>query len=293
MPMLTPVGLRDLRGTNRKIVVLWALLLTACLMFVTAASTAWASEVTVSQTDDLVDGQTVSVQGAGFDEERGIYVGVCLFQGEGERATPCIGGIDMEGEGGSSYWISSNPPAYGEGLAIPFEAGGSFEVDLMVVASDEISGVDCRVETCVITIMSDHTNLTDRSLDQHFPVTFAPAGTPLPDETDTGADSGAAEQDASGEADTGEAERNEDSAEPSEEIAEKDETQADGEDAAAEQNATDDRQSRDPAKTGSAAMWWWALPALVLLAAVIWLATRRNRSALDEPQPDQQQPDQQ
>ena len=76
--------------------------------------------VTVSKVDGLdPDGETITVHGEGFDLTKGIYVVVCINTGAGQQPTPCLGGADMEGGGGSSAWISSNPPSYGEGLAVP------------------------------------------------------------------------------------------------------------------------------------------------------------------------------
>src|SRR5690606_36471844 len=75
--------------------------------------------------------------------------------------------------------ISSNPPAYGEGLAVPFtESGGrgSFSVTLAVAASDAFT--DCldpalAPNGCVIGTRADHTRAGDRSADVRIPVTLA------------------------------------------------------------------------------------------------------------------------
>lgn len=139
--------------------------------------------LTVSQADGLnPDGDTITVHGEGYDVGTGIYVGVCVDNGAGQQATPCLGGVDMEGSGGSSAWISSNPPSYGEGLAQPFdEAGGkgSFDVELSVAAADEFT--DCldpaqAPDGCVVATRADHSRPGDRSADVRIPVTFAAAG---------------------------------------------------------------------------------------------------------------------
>lgn len=124
------------------------------------------------------DGDSVQVNGAGFDLSKGIYVGVCVNNGPGAVATPCLGGVDTSGGSGSSMWISSNPPAYGQGLAQPFtQSGGkgSFSVALTVSAADEMT--DCldpgtAPSGCVIVTRADHTRSADRSADVMIPISF-------------------------------------------------------------------------------------------------------------------------
>lgn len=165
-----------------------ALVMTLVGLVATSAPAAAATgsdgqEVTVSQSTDLdPNGQTVTVSGSGFDLAKGIYVALCVDNGPGQQPTPCLGGVDMEGAGGASAWISSNPPAYGEGLAVPFdESGGrgSFNVSLSVAAADNFT--DCldpatAPNGCVIGTRADHTRTGDRSADVRIPVTFATGG---------------------------------------------------------------------------------------------------------------------
>ncbi|NDL57782.1 hypothetical protein F7O44_11915 [Phytoactinopolyspora sp. XMNu-373] len=128
------------------------------------------------------EGETITVSGSGFDLSKGIYVALCVDNGAGQAPTPCLGGVDMEGSSGSSAWISSNPPSYGEGLAEPFdEVGGqgSFSVQLTVAASDEFT--DCLDPSvapngCVVGTRADHTRTGDRSADVRIPVTFGGSG---------------------------------------------------------------------------------------------------------------------
>ncbi len=140
-------------------------------------------QVTVTPSSGLDPaGQQVSVTGSGFDTSKGVYVALCVDNGPGQAPSPCLGGVDMEGAGGASAWISSNPPAYGEGLAVPFtESGGrgSFSVTLDVTASDAFT--DCldpavAPNGCVIGTRADHTRGGDRSADVRIPVTFAAGG---------------------------------------------------------------------------------------------------------------------
>lgn len=124
-------------------------------------------------------GQTVTVTGDGFDEQRGIYVAVCVVNPSGVAPGPCGGGQDREGSGGASAWISSNPPAYGEGLARPYGPGGSFEVSVRV-APEIAPGYDCRHLTCAVTTRNDHTRSGDRGQDLAVPVSFRADPPPPP-----------------------------------------------------------------------------------------------------------------
>ena len=127
-------------------------------------------------------GDTVQVSGAGFDLSKGIYLGVCVNNGPGAVATPCLGGVDTTGGSGSSLWISSNPPAYGQGLAQPFtQSGGkgSFAFSLAVSASDSLTNCEDPAQApngCVVVTRADHTRSADRSADVMIPIKFgAPA----------------------------------------------------------------------------------------------------------------------
>jgi len=141
--------------------------------------------LTVSAAKDLaVAGAAVTVTGSGYDTSKGIYLAFCKAMPEGETPTPCGGGAALEGSTGASQWISSNPPPYGRGLAIPYGPGGTFSVQLTVAPeiSDE---VDCLETQCVVTSRNDHTRTTDHSQDISVPVGFV--GTPFPTTTTTSA----------------------------------------------------------------------------------------------------------
>ncbi|BCJ70281.1 hypothetical protein GCM10009779_35650 [Polymorphospora rubra] len=130
--------------------------------------------LTVSKTTGINrQGETLSVSGTGYDTNKGIYVAFCVDNGAGSAPSPCGGGIDMSGDSGASQWISSNPPAYGEGLAIPYGPGGSFSVQVKV--SSRIGDVDCTVRRCAVVTRTDHLRTADRSQDVRVPVTFAAA----------------------------------------------------------------------------------------------------------------------
>lgn len=128
--------------------------------------------LTVSQARNLsASGQFVTVTGKRYDETLGIYVAMCVVTPKGTMPTPCGGGIDKAGTGGASEWVSSNPPPYGVGLAVPYSIGGGFKVKLKV--GPFIGGYDCRKVKCAILTKADHLNEDNRSADVLIPVTFA------------------------------------------------------------------------------------------------------------------------
>lgn len=133
--------------------------------------------LSVSQSANLSgDGQTVTVTGSGYDTAKGIYVALCVASPKGQLPSPCGGGVDMEGDGGASVWISDNPPSYASGLPIAYGPGGSFRVTFKV--GPIINSVtDCRAVPCAIVTKNDHTINNDRSQDLQIPVTFT--GTPV------------------------------------------------------------------------------------------------------------------
>lgn len=125
------------------------------------------------------DGDTVSVSGSGYDTEKGVYIAFCRTPAPGAMPTPCGGGADIGGVSGSSIWISSNPPSYGVGVAIPYGDGGTFSANIAI--SPMINATtDCRIVSCAIVTRSDHSRLSDRSQDVVIPVTFAQPAPPVP-----------------------------------------------------------------------------------------------------------------
>ncbi len=125
-------------------------------------------------------GQTVGVAGSGYDVNKGIYVALCVVTPPDTAPSPCGGGIDQTGATGASQWVSSAPPSYGEGLAIPYGPDGTFSVNIGV-APVIAEGFDCRQIQCAIVTRNDHTRTADRTQDIFIPVTFAAgdAGPPL------------------------------------------------------------------------------------------------------------------
>jgi len=136
-----------------------------------SASLPNGSILTVSKTIGIKSGEKITVTGQHFDETVGIYVAMCKVVPKGQLPTPCGGGADKTGASGSSLWISSNPPAYGVGLADPYLPGGRFSYAIKF--SPMIGKVDCRKVACAIYVRADHTRGDDRSYDIKVPISFA------------------------------------------------------------------------------------------------------------------------
>ena len=115
-------------------------------------------------------GTVISVTGRGYDRTVGIYVALCVTQKAGPAPSPCGGGVNMTGANTASAWISSNPPPYGQKLAIPFTKGGRFKVRISV--SSTIGTIDCRMVSCSIVTRADHMRSGDRRFDAAVPMTF-------------------------------------------------------------------------------------------------------------------------
>ena len=125
--------------------------------------------LSVSKTT-VKSGSTLTVNGNYFDETVGIYLAFCVIPPKGKAPTPCGGGINKAGTGEASFWISSNPPPYGDGLAIPFAPGGRFTE--VVAVTRKIGKFDCRKVKCAITVRSDHLHEGDRSHDIYIPISI-------------------------------------------------------------------------------------------------------------------------
>lgn len=175
--------------TPARVTLLAALLgATAIILAPAAAASADGAgsvgSVTVEPTTGLPEeGAEVVVRGTGFDPSAGVYVAVCVDNGPGQKPTPCIGGADTAGVGGA-VWISDTPPSYAEGLTQPYGPDGSFEVTLPVPVTDEVTGVDCRVVTCAVTVRFDHLRQDDRRADHVVPVSFGDATVDATDEAE-------------------------------------------------------------------------------------------------------------
>jgi ribose/xylose/arabinose/galactoside ABC-type transport system permease subunit len=124
----------------------------------------------VSKVTNISSGDKLTITGSHFDETVGIYLALCKVVPATQLPTPCGGGMDKTGKTGSSIWISSNPPAYGVGLAKPYQPGGRFTEVIKV--SPMIGKLDCRNIACAIYVRADHTRTDDRSYDLKIPIKF-------------------------------------------------------------------------------------------------------------------------
>lgn len=136
----------------------------------TSATGQFGEKISISK-KTFKSAQTVVVNGNNFDETVGIYLAYCVLPKKGAAPTPCGGGVNKNGIGDASYWISSNPPPYGVGLAIAFKPGGRFSQKLEI--SKKIGAFDCTKVKCAITVRSDHLHEGDRAHDLFIPVSFS------------------------------------------------------------------------------------------------------------------------
>ena len=155
----------------RKVVIALALTLVLPTPAQAAVSASSANGASISIDKNSFSKNTlVTVTGKDFDETVGIYLAYCVVPKKGALPTPCGGGVNKTGVGDASYWISSNPPPYGIGLAIPFTPGGRFSEKVSI--SRSIGKFDCRKVKCAITVRSDHLHEGDRTHDIFIPVTI-------------------------------------------------------------------------------------------------------------------------
>ncbi|MER6915551.1 endoglucanase [Streptomyces sp. NPDC000594] len=135
-------------------------------------------KLTVSATKDIDPaGQKVTITGTGYDPGQGVYLAICVLPEPGKAPSPCIGGADMTGKSGSSYWITNNPPTGAEKLVKPFtvkDGKGGFTLDLKLKAQDK--NADCTQAACAVVTRADHTASADRSADVIVPITFGTGG---------------------------------------------------------------------------------------------------------------------
>lgn len=152
-------------------------LIASLIVVLVGATPAMASETTVKGSHGesisisknvFANGNLVSVNGKHFDESVGIYLAYCVLPAKGQLPSPCGGGVNKNGIGEASYWISSNPPPYGKGLAIAFKPGGRFSQKILI--SRYIGKSDCKKIKCAITVRADHVAPQDRSYDIFIPV---------------------------------------------------------------------------------------------------------------------------
>lgn len=129
-----------------------------------------AGQVLSTSSTSVKSGAKITITGSKFDETIGIYLGYCVVPEKGAVPSPCGGGVNKEGIGGASFWISSNPPPYAVGLAKEFLPGGRFKETVKI--SKMIGKFDCTKVKCAITVRADHLRGKDRSSDLFIPITI-------------------------------------------------------------------------------------------------------------------------
>lgn len=145
-----------------------------------SANGALGQTLTVSDVDDLdPEGATVTVTGTGYDvagfdlATEGMYLALCVDKGPLTAPSPCVGGVDINGSGGASRWLTNNP--YPGTPAVSIAADGSFSTTLTLTATD--ANVDCGDlpvgQSCKVVTRMDHRASGDRSQDVKVAVDFA------------------------------------------------------------------------------------------------------------------------
>jgi hypothetical protein len=126
--------------------------------------------LTAEVTTNLRDGQLVKVVGTAYNKKVGIYLAFCELPKKNQLPTNCAGGVNLEGESQSSYWISDNAPKYAGDLVKRFTPRGGFILNLKV--SRYIGTTDCALKKCAILTRADHTRASYRLADVVIPVSF-------------------------------------------------------------------------------------------------------------------------
>ena len=156
---------------KKKVLFLASILLVCSINPSQAVTGKHGETLSVSKTNAIKSGDVLTVTGKDFDQTVGIYLAICKIARASALPSPCGGGADKTGKLGASYWISSNPPSYGRGLAVPFQKNGFFLVSLKV--SQMIGTVDCRKVPCAVYVRADHTRTQDRTHDLYVPISFS------------------------------------------------------------------------------------------------------------------------
>jgi hypothetical protein len=122
-------------------------------------------QITADKTQDLSDGDTITVTVRGLDAEGGYYLGICKA-GTGADAAGEGGAPDCTGGREDSKWITAEGSDQGTDHV---KADGTAEVELTV--AEQGDAVDCSTDKCIIKVFGDHTNGFNAVAEA--PVTFA------------------------------------------------------------------------------------------------------------------------
>ena len=136
-------------------------------------------EVSVSKATDVLDGESITVDGAGFTPEQGVYVQWCAAPtGQVGTAAGRAGQCYPEQDGTHTVWVT------------PIAASGEFRTPLTAERSftlaDGTTEIDCSVAgACGVFVRRDHNGgAADYSQDAFVPVAFGDGTAPeTPDAT--------------------------------------------------------------------------------------------------------------
>ncbi len=140
------------------------------LGFAPAAKGVDGQILAASKSSKLSTGEKVTVTGLGFDTKHGIYVAFCQLPARGLRPENCYGGINLDGKGAGSVWITNKVPFATMKLAKRYGKNGSFSVQIQV--SQLFGSTNCKVVKCAIVTRADHFEPDFRRADVFIPVTF-------------------------------------------------------------------------------------------------------------------------
>ena len=125
-------------------------------------------------------GQTLVIEGSGFDAGIGIYVSVCAIAASAEtKPQPCLGGVPDGAEAGdaaesvlSSAWVTDDW-AWRAFATHRWEDAdtGDFAVELTMPPAVD-GELDCMQMQCAITTRADHTAGSDRVQDMQLPIRY-------------------------------------------------------------------------------------------------------------------------
>lgn len=152
----------------------------AGLVLLWATPAAATGAVALSKATGIAPGgETVTINGSGFDPTQGIYVQYCVqptgaLGSAAGRAARCR----PDQHAPNTYWVHS--PTFGSPDEAPLNADGSFSVQFLLEPSFTASGgdvVDCSATQCGVFTRRDHNGgSTDYSQDTFTPVAFAAPG---------------------------------------------------------------------------------------------------------------------
>lgn len=118
-------------------------------------------ELSAAPTENLSEGDLITVDLAGLVPSYGYYVGICSTERpEGSPAPICTG--DRSGE--TQAWLAENG-------TVQIPDNGQVTLDLTAVPTAEGEDIDCRTQQCVLKVFGDHTEGFEDVVE--VPVTFA------------------------------------------------------------------------------------------------------------------------